>query len=289
MQKNGASECMKEKKQMSLIQKAHINWMYASYFETPYEQIKYLKQELELDNQMPAHFYELGWIYINLYQYDNAISAFKKALEIYKKWDSKPMWIFNYTVLGYAYHKTGQYRKERKVYRKAEQDFPDDPILLYSQIVLSLTEGDTDGANQYIEKYISTRRGNSASEASITTDLAAIYFEAGILDNSEKYYRQALSLEPENPVRMNNLAYFLIDKNRNINEGLELIDKALNLSPDNYHYLHTKGWGLYKLGQLQGGFGDSSEKLGYKKWRRLFMTMKHIFISKQQKRRKEKE
>ncbi len=28
---------------------------------------------------------------------------------------------------------------------------------------------------------------------------------------------------------MNNLAYFLIDKDRNINEGLELIDKALEI------------------------------------------------------------
>jgi len=249
------------KEKMSLIQKAHINWMYASYFETPYEQIKYLKQELELDNQMPAHFYELGWIYINLYQYDNAISAFKKALEIYKKWDSKPMWIFNYTLLGCAYHKTGQYRKERKVYRKAEQDFPDDPILFYSQIILSLTEGDTDGANKFIEKYISARRGNSASEASITTDLAAIYFEAGMLDNSEKYYRQALSLEPENPVRMNNLAYFLIDNDRNPSEGIEIVNEGLELNPGDFNYLHTKGWGLYK----QGKYNEALEIL-QKSW-----------------------
>ena len=50
---------------------------------------------------------------------------------------------------------------------------------------------------------------------------------------------------------MNNLAYFLIDKDRNIDEGLELVDKALKLSPDNYNYLHTKGWGLYKQGKYK--------------------------------------
>ena len=33
---------------------------------------------------------------------------------------------------------------------------------------------------------------------------------------------------------------------RNVNEGLELINKALMSSPVNYKYLHTKGWGLYK-------------------------------------------
>ncbi len=51
--------------------------------------------------------------------------------------------------------------------------------------------------------------------------MAVIYSEAGILDKAEKYYRKALSLEPENPERMNNLAYFLIDNDRNINEGME--------------------------------------------------------------------
>ena len=50
---------------------------------------------------------------------------------------------------------------------------------------------------------------------------------------------------------MNALAYFLIDKGRNVNEGLELINKTLSLSPDQYEYLDTKGWGLYKQGKYQ--------------------------------------
>ena len=32
---------------------------------------------------------------------------------------------------------------------------------------------------------------------------------------------------------------------------MELIDKALKLSPDNYLLLDTKGWGLYKQGKYQ--------------------------------------
>ena len=50
---------------------------------------------------------------------------------------------------------------------------------------------------------------------------------------------------------MKNLASFLIDKDRNINEGLELIDKALELSPDNYNFTDIKGWGLYKQGKYE--------------------------------------
>jgi uncharacterized protein HemY len=50
---------------------------------------------------------------------------------------------------------------------------------------------------------------------------------------------------------MNQLAYFLIDRDRNINEGLELVGKALVLSPENYEYLDTIGLGLYKQGKYQ--------------------------------------
>ena len=65
------------------------------------------------------------------------------------------------------------------------------------------------------------------TEAILSKSLAG-YILKQHLDKAEEYYRQALSLEPESPGRLNNLAYFLIDKDRNINEGLKLVDKALN-------------------------------------------------------------
>jgi tetratricopeptide (TPR) repeat protein len=50
---------------------------------------------------------------------------------------------------------------------------------------------------------------------------------------------------------LNDLAYFLINSGLNLTEGMELVKKALELSPDNYEFLHTKGWGLYKQGKYK--------------------------------------
>jgi Predicted integral membrane protein len=250
----GKKWCLKAYKNrdgMAMQYKILTNWVHAIYFETPYEEIKYLKQLQEFDDQLPFVYWQSGGDYNYLHQFDKAIPEFETALEIYKKWGSKPSWVYNYTGLGYAYHKTGQYKKEKSLYKKAELDFPDDPKLVYSQAVLSLTEGDTVAANRYIEKYISVCKDNSDSEAKIMTNLASIYSESGILNKAEEYYRKALPLEPEKPDRLNNLAYFLIDKDRNINEGLELIDKVLGLSPDDFNLVHTKGWGLYKQGKYK--------------------------------------
>jgi len=58
-------------------------------------------------------------------------------------------------------------------------------------------------------------------------------------------------LEPENPEFINSFAWLLIDKDINISEGLELADKALIISPNDYLIIDTKGWGLYKQGKYK--------------------------------------
>jgi tetratricopeptide (TPR) repeat protein len=178
----------------------------------------------------------------------------KKNMEIYKSWGSKPRWVNDYIVLGFAYQKTYRYRKERKLFIKAEHDFPGDLQLIYRRTVLELSEGRIKEANDDIEKYISALKFNFTSEADIASNLGDIYWDANILYKAEAYFRQALLLESKNPDRMNYLAYFLIDNTRNINEGLDLVEKVLTINSDNHDYLHTKGWGLYKQGKSKEAF-----------------------------------
>jgi len=236
---------------MTMPQRIWAEFLYAINFKTLNDRIKCLGQLKEIDDQQPITYFQLGDSYLEMLQYDRAIPEFEKALEIFHKWDTKPFWTAFYNELGIAYHKTGQYKKEKKLYKKANKDFPGNPEIIDQQAYLSLTEGDTVAANRYIEKWISIRQEQSWSEANITHGLAYVYSMAGIPDKAEEYLRQALAFEPENPARINNLAYFLINRDRNINEGLELVEKALEINPDSYNSLHTKGWGLYKQGKYR--------------------------------------
>src|SRR4030042_95155 len=129
--------------QMTIQQKISTNWIYANYFGTPNDKIKYLKQLTESDDQTVTAYFNLANSYNSLFQYDKAIPEYEKVLEIYKNWDVKPFWVFDYAYLGDSYHKTGQYKKEAKLYKKAEQDFPDNPQLTGRQAILSLIIGDT--------------------------------------------------------------------------------------------------------------------------------------------------
>ena len=222
------------------------------FYETPLEEIKYLRQFLEIDDQFPGTYYDIGLKYSSLFQYDKAIPEFEKALKIYDKLNIKPWWIYNYTELGYAYHNTGQNKKEEKLYIKAEKDFPDEPTLTWRQAILYLTVGDSVKANVYLDKYKGIYKDNLWPEAALARNLGWAYTQANMYDKAEESFRRAVSLEPGNGFWYYYLAYHLIDKNRNIEEGLVMIDKALALMPKYESvFLDCKGWGLYKQGKLQ--------------------------------------
>jgi tetratricopeptide (TPR) repeat protein len=190
-------------------------------------------------------------------QFDNAIALYKKGIEMFNKLGVKDN--YGYATLGETYHKTGQFKEERKLYKKAGRNNSDHSTISFSWIIrdqatLSLTEGDTIAANRYIKKFISVLNSNSTSEADIADGLATMYKMAGMPERAEEYYRKALSLEPENPQRMDILATFFCYSKRNLNEIPGLTDKALELSNnkwDYYNYLDTKGWGLYKQGKYE--------------------------------------
>jgi tetratricopeptide (TPR) repeat protein len=248
----GKKWCQKiyvKKDQMPELIKIYTSIVHAMFFETPYESIKYMRQLLEIDDQLPDIYTDIGYDYNRLDQAFKAIPELEKALDIYKKWGIRPLWSVNYTNLGIAYQETGQYEKEKRLYKNAEKCFPDDLNLSYRQCLFAMVEGDSVNYNKYLEKSLRIAKEESWTEANMAGQMATGLSEVGRKDKAEEYYRRALSLEPDEPGRMNDLAFLLIDSERNINEGMVLSDKALELKPDNYLFLHTKGWGLYRQGK----------------------------------------
>jgi tetratricopeptide (TPR) repeat protein len=253
----GLLKLYKKKDQMPIEQLTYTTFMYARYFESPNEQINYIKQILQFDDQTPSTYWALGSTYRELKQYDKAIPTFEKYLEMCQKFGFIDFSF--YAAQGETYHKMGKFKEERKVYKRAERDIPDHSHITFSwiirnQAILSLTEKDTVDANRYIAKYISFLKENSSSETEIENALAYVYDNAGMPDRAAKYYRKAISLEPENPALLNEFAYFLSGCNGSYAEFTSTIDKALKLAPskwDYYNYLDTKGYGLFKLGRNQ--------------------------------------
>ena len=69
-----------------------------------------------------------------------------------------------------------------------------------------------------------------------------------------KEFEKALSLGVHNPVYLNYYGYILIDKNIDINKGLNIIKKALTQEPENTYFLDSLAWGEYKLGECSKAY-----------------------------------
>lgn len=79
--------------------------------------------------------------------------------------------------------------------------------------------------------------------------LATAQQMSGDFDSAEATLREILRQTPDNPIALNNLGYFLIERDKNINEAYELIKQAVKIDPTNPSYLDSLGWAYYKLGK----------------------------------------
>ena len=206
---------------------------------------------LDDDEQQRGLWYNLGFSYHLLHQYENAAYAFEQALELDEKWGGNWKWMPIYTWSGSTYHLIGDHIREREIYELALTIEPNNRSIIARQAICALSLGDTIEANGYLTKYFSVREEEGLSETPKQSILGNIYHDANIIDKAEQYYREALELDPDNRIIKNNLARLLIENNINIAEGLELVNQALALRPDNYAYQHTKAWGLYKQGEYE--------------------------------------
>jgi tetratricopeptide (TPR) repeat protein len=68
--------------------------------------------------------------------------------------------------------------------------------------------------------------------------------------DSEATLRRALEIDPDNPTILNNLGYFLADRNDRLSEAEALIRRAVNIEPTNGSFLDSLGWLLYRQNKL---------------------------------------
>lgn len=66
---------------------------------------------------------------------------------------------------------------------------------------------------------------------------------------AETTLREILKESPGNPIALNNLGYFLLERDIRFEEALKLIQQAVDTDPTNPSYLDSLGWAYYKLGK----------------------------------------
>jgi tetratricopeptide (TPR) repeat protein len=182
-----------------------------------------------------------------------------------------------YYLAGHAATMAGSYEAAQDVYDKGLELFPDYAYLLKRAAANLSYLGRTSEALELIKKVDPVERdldyyfviSNVYNEAGLSEE-AIDALEEGIeeypvsvelyvslafmYDNLDRFeecvsvLKKALEIEPGSATVQNFLGYIYADRNVNLDEAEALIDKALAQEPDNYAYLDSKAWVLYRKG-----------------------------------------
>jgi tetratricopeptide (TPR) repeat protein len=114
-----------------------------------------------------------------------------------------------------------------------------------------------------------------------------VFFQRGIAyerlkewDKAEPNFEKALEMNPNQAQVLNYLGYSWVDRNTNLEKGLEMIKKAVELKPDDGYIVDSLGWAYFRLGrfdeavteleravQLKAGDATINDHLGDAYWR----------------------
>lgn len=89
-----------------------------------------------------------------------------------------------------------------------------------------------------------------------------LYYSRGIAHEragdevaSEADFRAALAINPDQPQVLNYLGYSMVEQQRNLDEALDMIERAVAASPDSGYIVDSLGWVLFRLGRYQEAVG----------------------------------
>lgn len=114
---------------------------------------------------------------------------------------------------------------------------------LYSQA--SRSREAVDAAN----RAFAVARGAERKQIAKLT-LATAQQMGGDFKAAETTLRDILKETPGNPIALNNLGYFLLERDERLSEALDLILEALKVDPTNPSYIDSLGWAYFKLGKF---------------------------------------
>lgn len=87
---------------------------------------------------------------------------------------------------------------------------------------------------------------NKKAVSNLLTSLGDIFYSAGQPDSAFAVYERALSLDRDNWMAYNNAAYFMAEKDRDLDRAERYALYACTAEPDNPTYLDTYAWVLFK-------------------------------------------
>ncbi len=134
---------------------------------------------------------------------------------------------------------------------RALELFPLQPVpYLFKGIALSQLK-QNEKAVKAFQAGVKLVSGNDALLTQFYSSLGDAYNQLKEYSLSDEHYEKALRLDPNNSYVLNNYAYYLSLRDKDLDKAEKMAKKGAELDPGNPANLDTYGWVLFKLGKLE--------------------------------------
>jgi tetratricopeptide (TPR) repeat protein len=148
-----------------------------------------------------------------------------------------------------AIAKQGKLDEARAFLKRVAAENPEDVVQLIVAEAQLLRD-----AQRHAEAFalLSDALGKQPEQPDLLYDLALTAEKLERFDLLETHLRKLIEVKPDHAHAYNALGYSFADRNTRLPEARKLIEKALELAPEDYFIMDSMGWILYREGDLKG-------------------------------------
>jgi len=175
------------------------------------------------------------------HRYDDALARYAEVTDGDRAWPAK---LRVAAVMG----KQGKVKEARQYLAALDADDREQEIQV-KQVEAQLLEDAHDYQGAY--QVLNTALAGEPDSAELLYDVAMVAEKLNRLDEVESRLKRVIELKPDNAQALNALGYTLVDRTQRTAEGLQLIEKAHALAPEDPFILDSMGWAHFRMGNFE--------------------------------------
>lgn len=217
------------------------------------EAIQTLEDLVKLDSLSASSYKQLGLLYNEKKDYAHALDSLQQYL-LLNSGDPR-----NYLAVMDLMLRLKKYDQAVDLMNDAHHKFPDIPPITYRLAVALTAAKKNDEALATFEQAESEARiaDKEMLDGQFYYDYGAAAGQAGQIDRATTLLNQSITIDPKGETlapypgsAYNDLGYLWVDHDQRVDEGGQLIQRALEMEPGNPTYIDSLGWFYFKKGDL---------------------------------------
>jgi tetratricopeptide (TPR) repeat protein len=148
-------------------------------------------------------------------------------------------------------------KEYRKLYNLAGEYSSENNMSILGKVyyaIAAMELGEYEVADRELKKAMILAGNNNILKVQILSMMGDLKYRMKDADAAYGYYEEALKLNPDEVLVLNNYAYFLAEGGRDLKKALKMAEKVMQTEGENSTYIDTYAWVLYKMGKYREAY-----------------------------------